>query len=70
MSSHESRWDRCSLCGKAIYPTWKDAAQAARDTIRLSGKARGLRAYWSRSCRCIHVGKATTQQYGRARRGA
>ena len=68
--AHQKVYERCQICSKAIYPTWQAAARAARDTIRLSGKSRGLRAYWSRSCKCFHVGKSTTQQYDRARRGA
>lgn len=70
MTEHERRWETCSTCGKAVYPTWRDAMNSARDMVRLSGKARGLRAYWDKSCRCFHVGRSTTQDYDRARRGA
>lgn len=68
MSRHESRHPRCPHCGKAAFPTYRDAQRAAKEMTRLSGKASGVIAYWSKPCQSFHTGGSTQGAYRRARR--
>lgn len=69
MSRHEERYEKCSVCGKKVYPTWTEATKSAKSMVRLSGKAQGVVPYFSRECRAIHVGQSTNHKHRKMRRG-